>query len=157
MEEKKSNIRQDTLIRIISTDIPGNTKIYVGLKKIKAISWNLSNAICTILRLDRNKRMFELKKEEIEKIEEFLKNPKIPVWMVNRKKDLESGENKHLITTELDLQKEFDIRRMKKVKSYKGVRHLTGLPVRGQRTKAHFRYGKAVGVSKSKSKPGATK
>ena len=52
----------------------------------------------------------------------------------------------------MDLQNEFDIRRLKKIKSYKGIRHSLGQPVRGQRTKAHFRKGRAVGVKRVKVK-----
>jgi small subunit ribosomal protein S13 len=48
----------------------------------------------------------------------------------------------HLITTELDLTIDNDLKRMKKVKSYKGVRHMLGQPVRGQRTKSNFRKNK---------------
>ena len=54
----------------------------------------------------------------------------------------------------MDLAREFDIRRMKKVRSYKGIRHLQGQPVRGQRTRAHFRKGRSVGVTRAKVKPG---
>ena len=59
--------------------------------------------------------------------------------MKNRQKDLETGESKHLVSTDLDMRKDFDIRRLKKIRSYKGVRHTAGLPVRGQRTRSHFR------------------
>ena len=73
-------------------------------------------------------------------------------WMLNRKKDRESGLSKHLITTDLDLARDFDVRRMKKIKSYRGWRHATGQPVRGQRTRSHFRKGGAVGVAKGKAR-----
>ena len=54
---------------------------------------------------------------------------------------------------ELDMRKDFEIRKMKKIRSYKGVRHIMGQPVRGQRTRAHFRKtGKAVGVKRSSGK-----
>ena len=56
----------------------------------------------------------------------------------------------HLISTDLKLRKEFDIKFMKKIKSYKGMRHASGLPVRGQRTRAHFRTGTSLGVVKAK-------
>lgn len=52
------------------------------------------------------------------------------------------------------MKREFDIRRLKKIRSYRGLRHATGQPTRGQRTKSHFRaHGKkkAVGVQKKKS------
>jgi small subunit ribosomal protein S13 len=44
---------------------------------------------------------------------------------------------------------------MKKMRSYKGIRHMQGQPVRGQRTKSHFRKNRTVGVKKGadKSKP----
>ncbi|MDO8517486.1 MAG: 30S ribosomal protein S13, partial [Nanoarchaeota archaeon] len=76
-------------------------------------------------------------------------------FLVNRRKDYESGENKHLYGADLDLQKEFDIKKLKKMRAYKGIRHQLGQPVRGQRTKSHFRKEKkrkgAVGVKKAKS------
>ncbi|MCX8194480.1 MAG: 30S ribosomal protein S13, partial [Candidatus Pacearchaeota archaeon] len=93
---------------------------------------------------------------DIEKITKLIKNPNFPGWLLNRRKDIETGADRHLITTDLDLAREFDIRRMKKIKSYKGIRHILGQPVRGQRTKAHFRKGKAIGVSRSKTKPASS-
>ena len=53
------------------------------------------------------------------------------------------------------MQREFDIRKMKKIKCYKGVRHSLGQPVRGQRTRAHFRKGRSIGVTRAKIAPGA--
>jgi len=150
-EEKKY---EEKLIRILSKDIEGGLKVYVGLTKIKGISWSLSNAICKGLNLDKNRKIGSLSKEEIEKINDFIKKPKMPVYLFNRKMDLDTGENKHLIGTDLELQKEMDIGRLKKIKSYRGLRHAVGLPLRGQRTKSHFRRNKrkSVGIKK-KTKP----
>ncbi len=157
----KKEFIEENLIRIFSTDIPAEMKLYPGLTRIKGISWALSNAICKILKLDKNKKMSELNEQEIKKITDFLKNPDLvlPSWLLNRRKDRETGEDKHLITTDLDLQKGFDIRAMKKMKSYKGIRHTMGQPVRGQRTRGHFRQGKAIGVQRAKvsSKKGGGK
>ncbi len=151
IDEKKY---EEKLIRILSKDIEGGLKVYVGLTKIKGISWSLANAICKSLNLDKNKKIGLLSKEEIEKINDFVKKPKIPVYLLNRKADIETGENKHLLGNELELQKEFDIGRLKKIKSYRGLRHAVGLPLRGQRTKSHFRRNKrkSVGIKK-KVKP----
>jgi small subunit ribosomal protein S13 len=99
--------------------------------------------------------MQELTEKDIEMITNFVKSPNMPDWLLNRRKDEETGETKHLLTSDLDMAKEFDIRKMKKMKSYKGWRHAMGQPVRGQRTKSHFRKGGAMGVQKSKAKPGA--
>ncbi|MDD5650977.1 MAG: 30S ribosomal protein S13, partial [Candidatus Nanoarchaeia archaeon] len=75
----------------------------------------------------------------------------------NRRKDPETGEDQHVISTDLKMKKDFDIKMMRKMKSYKGMRHSFGLPVRGQRTRAHFRHGKSLGVAKKKVAPAAKK
>lgn len=137
--------REDRLVRIMSNDIEGKMMVYPGLTKIKGVSWSLSNAICKILKIDKKKRVGMLTKEEIDRIANFLKNPKVPSYLVNRRKDLDSGEDKHLTGSNLELQKEFDIKRLKKIKSYRGIRHTAGQPVRGQRTKSHFRVNRRKG------------
>jgi small subunit ribosomal protein S13 len=157
MDPRKNNEQkyEEKLIRILSKDIEGNLNVYVGLTKIKGISWSLANAICQELKIDKKRKIGSLTKEEIDKINDFIKNPKMPSYMFNRKKDFETGEDKHLIGTDLELQKEFDISRLKKIKSYRGSRHALGLPARGQRTKSHFRKNKKKGVGiKKKVKPG---
>lgn len=143
MEEKQE---QSRIIRILSKDIEGNMKVYPGFTKIKGISWGLSNAICNILGIDKNRKISSLSEAEIAKITEFVKSSKdIPVSMLNRRKDFESGEDKHLIGSDLELQKEFDIKRLKKIKSYRGLRHMNNLPMRGQRTKSNFRKNRRKG------------
>jgi len=144
-----------SIIRIMQTDIPGNKKILVGLTYIKGISWSISNSICKILKIDSNRKVEELDEEEIKKITVFLNNlsKNLPNFLLNRRKDFENDESKHLIGTNLDMKKEFDIRRLKKIRSYRGLRHAFGHPTRGQRTKSHFRSKgkkKSVGVKKKK-------
>ncbi|MFH1290692.1 MAG: 30S ribosomal protein S13 [Nanoarchaeota archaeon] len=148
MQEDES---EEVLIRIAGKDIPGSKKIYPGLTRIKGVSWVISNAACIRLGFPRDKKISELSKEEIAKIEEFLKNPDVKDFMKNRRSDPETGETKHYISTDLEMKKDFDIRRMKKIRSYKGIRHTSGLPVRGQRTRSHFRKkGQAVAVKRKK-------
>ena len=72
---------------------------------------------------------------------------------LNRKKDFLDGSDKHLITSNLDLAKELDIKRLKKIRSYRGLRHATGRPTRGQRTRSNFRKNRKKGVGiKKKSR-----
>ena len=148
--EKK---KEFSIIRILQTDIPGHKNTLTGLTYIKGVSWAISNAICKILKLDSKKKISELSEKEIEVITEFLKNPKLPKFLLNRRKDFETGEDTHLIGTNLDMKKEFDVRRLKKIRSYRGLRHAFGHPTRGQRTRSHFRSKgkkKAVGVKRKK-------
>ncbi|MGV8142483.1 MAG: 30S ribosomal protein S13 [Candidatus Pacearchaeota archaeon] len=139
----------ETLVRIYSKDIPGDRPLYVGLTYIKGISWSISNAMCHILKMDKKIKISNLTKEQIESIEAFLQKPQLYDYLKNHQRDYESGESKHILTNELDMTREFDIKRMKQIKSYKGMRHSLKQPVRGQRTRSHFRtIGVAVGVKK---------
>jgi len=146
-EEKKE---EEMLIRILATDIPGSKTLLAGLTRIKGVSWAFANGICNVLKLDKDKKVGKLSKEEIDKIAKFIQKPELPDFMLNRRKDLESGENKHITGSDLRLRTEFDIKRLKKIKCFRGLRHSAGQPVRGQRTKAHFRENKALGVAKKK-------
>jgi len=143
MREEK---HEERIVRILAKDIEGNMKLYAGLTKIKGISWSMANAICKTLKIDKNKRIGALTKEEIERITNFMKNPEVPKYIKNRSQDFDTGEDKHLIGSDLELKKEFDIKRLKKIKCYRGLRHSVGLPSRGQRTKSNFRKNRARGV-----------
>jgi len=136
---------KEKIVRILSRDIEGGMKLYPGLTKIKGVSWSFSNAVCKILKMDKNKRIGSLTEKEIKEITEFIKNPKAPKYLINRRKDFGTGEDQHLVGSDLELKKEFDIKRLKKIKSYKGYRHLVGLPLRGQRTKSNFRKNRKKG------------
>ncbi|MDO8556146.1 MAG: 30S ribosomal protein S13 [Nanoarchaeota archaeon] len=142
------------LLRIANADVDGNDAVYIGLTRIRGVSHMVAAAICTLLKLDKHKKAGALSDAEVKSIEALLKSPeKFPAWLLNRRHEYESGESKHLVSTDLAFNTENDIKMMKKMKSYKGVRHSQGLPVRGQSTKAHFRHGTAVGVTK-KAKAG---
>ncbi len=139
------------LVRIIDADINGTKKIYNALRQVTGVSYSFSNAICSIIGFDKKKQIGSLTDSEIKKVEDIIKNPgkyKVPNFILNRRKDYDSGEDKHLIASDLRLQLNFDVKRLKKIKSYRGIRHAIGLPVRGQRTKGHFRHGKTIGVRK---------
>jgi len=155
VKTEKKDIKESyaSIIRIMQTDIPGNKRVLTGLTYIKGISWSVSNAICKILKIDSDKKISDLDKKEIERIIEFLNNPSLPKFLTNRRRDFETGEDSHLIGTNLDMKKEFDIRRLKKIRSYRGLRHALGQPTRGQRTRSHFRAKgkkKAIGVKRKK-------
>ena len=140
------------IIRILSRDIEGKMTLYAGLAKIKGVSWGFSNAACHALKIDKKRKIGSLSQEEIKKISEFIKNPSLPKFLLNRNSDFKTGENKHLTGGGLELQKEFDIKRLKQIKSYRGYRHVLGLPSRGQRTRSNFRKnrGKSVGIKKKR-------
>jgi small subunit ribosomal protein S13 len=146
MEEKKTKDSREQesveLVRVLGKDIRGDKKILVGLTKIKGISWAFSNALCKILAINKNKLIGELTEEDIENIENFMKKIEVLDFLKNHRKDIESGDDVHFYGSDLTLKGDFDIKRLRKIKCYKGVRHTNKLPVRGQRTKANFRSNK---------------
>ncbi len=152
--EEKTEKREDRVIRLLSQDIEGKMSVYAGLTKIKGISWGLANALCKKLKIDKKRKIGLLTDEELQKIVDFVKNPNIPKYLINRRNDFETGEDMHLIGSDLELKKEFDIKRLKKIKCYKGFRHTSGLPVRGQRTRSNFRRNrsKGAGIKKKEKK-----
>jgi len=144
-----SEIKQ--IVRILGADIKGEKPVHYALTRIKGVSNSISNAICHVMKLDKRRQIGALSDKELEKIQEILEDPikfKIPSYLLNRQRDYESGEDKHITSVNIKLIKGFDVKRLQKTKSYVGIRHAQGLPVRGQRTKAHFRKGAALGVKK---------
>lgn len=137
--------RSEILVRIFGYDVPGSKNLLTGLTRIKGISWAISNAACLRLNMPRSKKVSDLTKDEIKRIEEFLPKINVPDFMKNRRLDRETGQTAHLYGSDLDIAKEFDIKRLKKIKSYKGIRHALKQPVRGQRTRSHFRTNKIAG------------
>ncbi len=157
-EQPKQELKY--FVRIANTDLDGNKHIHLSLTKIKGIGFMFSNAILNAANINKTKKAGYLNDEEVAKIDEIIKEPlkfKMPSWLFNRKKDPEDNSDKHLTGANLTFIQDNDIKMMKKIKSYKGVRHSLGLPVRGQRTRSNFRRnkGKVMGVKrKTGTKPG---
>jgi len=148
------------ILRITGTDVDGTLKASYALTKIKGISLNLSNAILKKAGVNPDTRAGFLTEADIERIEEIINEPAkhgLPGWLLNRRKDLETGKDSHLITADLVLRTKMDIEQVKEMKSWRGYRHAYGLKVRGQRTKTTGRKGKALGVKKKEIlRPGVT-
>ncbi|ENN95960.1 30S ribosomal protein S13P [Methanocaldococcus villosus KIN24-T80] len=141
------------LLRISRTDIDGNKKVIMALQDIYGVGEAMARAIIRVTGIDPNKKAGYLTDEEVKKIEDVLSDPAkygIPSWMFNRRKDYVTGEDKHVIESDLIIVKQEDINRLKRIKCYRGIRHELGLPVRGQRTRSTFRRGPTVGVSRKK-------
>jgi len=135
----------------MGVDLDGSKKLVYGLTKIRGIGVSLSSAIARAAGMKPEVRIGQLSEEEVDKIEDVISNPLkfgIPSRLVNRRKDLETGRDLHLVGPDLALRVKTDIDFMKDLRTWKGIRHSLGLKVRGQRTKTTGRSGKAVGVKK---------
>lgn len=141
------------IVRIAGTDIDGKLKLPYGLASIKGIGYTTALAIIRMLGLDPDKRVGFLTDQEIKRIEQAVTEMHkigLPSWLYNRRKDYETGEDKHLIGADLLFHARRDIEREIRIGSWRGVRHKVGLKVRGQRTHTTGRLGMTVGVKKKK-------
>jgi small subunit ribosomal protein S13 len=155
---------ENLIVRIIGKDLDGTKNINESLMRIKGISHRIgkiiSNKFCEENNIKPNTKMGDLTSEQIKALEKIVQNPEktgLPEWTLNRRKDFETGENKHMTMNDLDFQLRNDFQRLAEIKSYRGLRHMWGLTVRGQKTRSTHRgkgKGKVVGVSKKDNKKG---
>ena len=140
------------IIRIANSDVSGEERLVNALTSIRGIGPRISNAIVQKLKLNPNKLAGKLDDKNVVDIENAIMNLNdyVPDWLLNRQKDYDTGEDIHPVSVELKMTHDEDLNRMKKVKSYKGIRHASGHKVRGQRTYSNGRKGLALGVSRKK-------
>ncbi|MHA1840281.1 MAG: 30S ribosomal protein S13 [Candidatus Ranarchaeia archaeon] len=141
------------IVRFEGTDLDGNLTIHQGLSRIKGVGQRLAFAVLNAAKIDPLTRVGFMPEDDFNKIKSILNNPLengIPRWLLNRQKDYATGQDLHIIGSNLFLANKGDIDREKKLRTWRGVRHQLGLKVRGQRTKTTGRSGRTVGVSRKK-------
>jgi len=143
------------IVRIANTDIDGEKPAITALTSIKGVGNRIAQYAITQINFPPNKMIGHISDEDSEKLVQILSelSDTLPEWMLNRQKDFESGDDLHIVSTELDLVLRDDINRLRMIRCYKGIRHETGHKVRGQRTRSNGRKGLTLGVSKKR--PGA--
>lgn len=156
VEKKEINY----IVRVLGKDLDGTKKISESLRGINGVGTRISgiiaNKFCKIKKIKNNTKLGELSAEDVKEIEKILLKPQefdLPKWCLNRQKDYETGEDKHLTMNDLAFQLRNDFQRLAEIKSYRGLRHMWGLTVRGQKTRStHRKKGGSVGVSKRDNK-----
>jgi len=143
------------IVRVAGVDLPGDKALAYAIADIKGIGVNTAYAVLRKIGYDPHRLLGTLTDEDVEKLSNALRNIEalgLPNWMLNRRKDPVTGVDRHLVTSDLLLTVRSDIETMKKIKSYKGVRHMLGLKVRGQRTRTTGRTGMTLGVKRGAAK-----
>lgn len=80
----------------------------------------------------------DLNSDELERIVNIMQNPtqfKIPLWFLNRQKDIVDGKYSQILSNNVDSKLRDDLERLKKIRCHRGLRHFWGVRVRGQHTK----------------------
>jgi|SRR3989344_2777773 len=108
------------MARLLGVQIPDNKRIEYALTFLYGIGWSTSAKILSQVKVDKNRQVKDLTETDIKKIIEVIeKNYKI------------EGDLREEITG--------DIKRLKEINSYRGLRHIRNLPVKGQRTRSNAR------------------
>lgn len=121
--------------RVLGIDIPGRKQLEYSLRYIYGIGPSLAKEVCKKANLDPSMKADDLKDEDIQSLVHVL-------------------QNEYRIEGDLRREVSANIRRLISIGSYRGRRHRSGLPVRGQRTKTNARTRKGakrtVGVVRGK-------
>jgi small subunit ribosomal protein S13 len=107
-------------MRIAGVNIPDNKRLEYALTAIYGIGRSLASKILNSANIDSGRRPKDLSNDEINKLREIIE-----------KQYIIEGNLKRIIAQ--------NIKRLKDIKSYRGIRHIKKLPVRGQRTKTNSR------------------
>jgi small subunit ribosomal protein S13 len=139
-------------VRVSNTDLDGTKAVHIALTGIKGVGMHSAAVIAQLAKVDEFALMGKLEEEQVDRIREVVDNyaERVPKWMVNRPKDVYTGEVRHLFGTDVVTTRDEDINLLRKIRCYRGVRHDTGQKVRGQRTKSTGRTGSTVGVRRKK-------
>lgn len=121
------------MARIAGVNIPTAKKVSISLTYIYGIGDHSAQNICDKAGIDRDRRVHTLSDDEIIKLREVI-------------------DSSHTVEGELRREVSTNIKALKDMKCYRGLRHIKKLPVRGQRTKtnARTRKGKAVPIAGKK-------
>jgi small subunit ribosomal protein S13 len=141
------------IVRLADKDIDGQENLLQGFTRVSGVGIRMSRTILKHLGLDPFSRLGYLSDEDVARMEEALKDPVkagLPKWYVNRPRDRTSGRYLHLTGADLQFAHRNDIDRLRRIRSWKGIRHTLGLKVRGQHTRTTGRAGMAVGVSRKR-------
>lgn len=121
------------MARIAGVDLPPNKRTEISLTYIYGIGRSTSQKICKESGVDMNKYMKDLSEEEVFKLRNYIeKNVKV-------EGDLRSEKN-------------MNIKRLRDIKCYRGMRHIRKLPARGQRTRTNARTVKGIKKTVAKKK-----
>ncbi|MHB8633762.1 MAG: 30S ribosomal protein S13 [Thermoplasmatota archaeon] len=138
------------LVRIQNTDLDGRKNIATALSYVPGVGKRLAYVVARQAQVDPVERIGNLKDAQLETVVKTIEEltETLPAWMVNRQKDPESGDDRHMVGSEIQIMLREDLNRLKKIRSWRGHRHERKLPTRGQRTKNNGRFGSAVGVQR---------
>lgn len=143
-----ANVERD-IVRVVDVDLDGTKPLHRALLRIKGIGTNFAVMVERVFSeeagIDPSTPLGNIPEDKIPLLEDIIHNPikhGIPAWAVNTQKDLGTGEDKHIVGVDLEVKEREILKREADMGSYRGLRRVWGLKVRGQRTKSKGRKNK---------------
>ncbi|VVC03613.1 30S ribosomal protein S13 [Candidatus Burarchaeum australiense] len=141
------------VVRLAGKDMRGDVPLRRAVMRVKGIGDRLGTVLAEKaieeMKLANDTVIGLLNDEQMKKVEEILSHPErygVPHYLLNRQKDPETGEDRHVISTDVQFSMRQDIERDKGMNTWRGYRHLYGQKVRGQHSRTSGRSGMTVGV-----------
>lgn len=128
-------------VRIAGVNIPNDKRVEIALTYIHGVGTTRSNQVLAEAKVDKNIRVQDLKEEDVNRLREII-------------------EKKFTVEGDLRREVQSNIKRLREIGCYRGLRHTKHLPARGQRTKTNsrtIRGNKRVTMGSGKSKAGLQK
>src|SRR3989344_5457441 len=162
-DEKEGHADIRYIVRIAAKDLDGSLPVERALQGIRGIGIRMAKMMAdkfhAVSGVNASVLLGKMPEDKDAMLEDIVLHPQnhgVPVWAVNRRKDFFTWEGSHIVMTDLEFTLRKDLQLMSEIKSYKGLRHVWGLPVRGQRTRStHRGKGPVVGVLKKDAKAAA--
>ena len=145
------------IVRVAGRDLDGTKKVIPAIAEIKGVGDSYANAMVASLKLDPRVRLGQLSDRQLQQIEQSLKDPtllNLAPWLMNRRKDIDSGSNLHRFGSDLDFMIKGYLDREKNMFSWRGVRHGLGSEGARSENQNHRQKGKDRG-SKEVLAPGS--
>ena len=106
------------IIRVLNTNLDGKKKVAYSLTAIKGLGRRIAHLICKLAKVNLNLRAGEISEETWKKITEIIADPAkfgVPVWFLNRQKDIKDGKYSQVISNNLDNKLREDLESLKKI------------------------------------------
>jgi small subunit ribosomal protein S13 len=140
------------IVRIANTDLDGKFQVVPAIAQVKGLGLRTAAIVASRSGVNPYQKIGNVSDADVVKLQEQVDGiaEGLPAWMLNRRKDIETGEDGHIIGTEVEIRLREDLNRLKKIRTNRGLRHEGGQKVRGQRSRSNGRTGLTLGVMKQK-------
>ncbi|MBI2866770.1 MAG: 30S ribosomal protein S13 [Chloroflexi bacterium] len=108
------------MARIAGIEVPNNKRVHVALRYVHGVGPALAVKVVQQAGIQGNPKLGELKEEEVNRIREII-------------------DKNYKVEADLRRENQLNVRRLIEIRSFRGLRHVKGLPVRGQRTRTNAR------------------